>query len=172
MGGIRNGPATDSKGRPNHSLNTLSQAPHSKRITQKSLPPRANGVSTNNTKPRNSITETAQSDSSSRASSAKEVCSRNPVGKFKALSAKETFVSSAGSILCCSSFKSSDIRNCNKKLWNKHEIEVNGKLWDGVMKLGVHGGEEDEVYVEHLCINERKDREAMRLREQNNQVLS
>ncbi|PNX70845.1 hypothetical protein L195_g057801, partial [Trifolium pratense] len=37
-------------------------------------------------------------------------------------------------------------------------------------ELGVQGEEEDEVYVERLRINELKDKEASRLREQSNQV--
>ncbi|MCH82646.1 hypothetical protein A2U01_0003457, partial [Trifolium medium] len=58
-------------------------------------------------------------------STAMEVCSRNPVGKFKAVTAKDNPLSSAGSILCCSSLNSVDIRNCNQQFWNKHETEVN-----------------------------------------------
>ncbi|MCI47894.1 hypothetical protein A2U01_0069136, partial [Trifolium medium] len=42
----------------------------------------------------------------------------------------------------------------------RHEVEVNGKLWEEVRELGVQGDEDDGVYVEHLRINEHKDREA------------
>jgi hypothetical protein len=38
------------------------------------------------------------------------------------------------------------------------------------MELGVQEDEEDEVYVERLRINEHKDLEARRLREQHNNV--
>ncbi|PNY11622.1 hypothetical protein L195_g008233 [Trifolium pratense] len=112
----------------------------------------------------------ASSDSLLKHSMGNDGCSRNPLGKFKAPKVKDTSISSAGSILCCSSLKSTDIRNCNNNFWKKHEFEVNGKLWEEVKELGVEGGERDEVYVEQLRTNENKDREARRLRERCNHV--
>ncbi|GAU48536.1 hypothetical protein TSUD_282880 [Trifolium subterraneum] len=99
---------------------------------------------------RTSSSKPANSDSSSRASTSMVGCTRNPVKNSKSMKARENSVSSAGSILCCSSLKSSDIRNCNNNFWNKHEAEVNGKLWDGVKELGVQGDDLDEVFVERL----------------------
>ncbi|GAU23839.1 hypothetical protein TSUD_380010 [Trifolium subterraneum] len=42
-----------------------------------------------------------------------------------------------GDILCCSSIKSAEIRNCNKKFLNKYEQEVASKVWKGAVELGV-----------------------------------
>ncbi|XP_045802504.1 uncharacterized protein LOC123896113 [Trifolium pratense] len=136
------------------------------------LPPRVTGGPSTITKRRSSTPSQSISESSSNSSMVREGVSRNPVGKYKVRKATENSVSSAGSILCCSSLNSSDIRNCNKNFWNKHDIEVNGKLWEDVQELGIQGEEEDAVYVERLRINELKDKEASRLREQINQAQS
>ncbi|MCH90207.1 hypothetical protein A2U01_0011118 [Trifolium medium] len=55
-------------------------------------------------------------------SEAKETCVRNPVG---------------------SSLKSSEIRNCNQRLWGEYDKEVASKVWQGVTKLGVEGDEDE-----------------------------
>ncbi|GAU33402.1 hypothetical protein TSUD_20950 [Trifolium subterraneum] len=137
--------------------------------TLPTYPSRAMGSSTNPTVRRAANQISFNSMPSSKSPTVKEGCLRNPIGNFKALKTKETSLSSAGSILYCSSLKSTEIRNCNKNFWNKHEAEVNGKLWERVKDLGVEGEEGDEVYVEQLRSNENKDKEARRMREQRNQ---
>ncbi|MCH84931.1 DUF4283 domain protein [Trifolium medium] len=132
-------------------------------------PPRTGVSSANSSSRRNPAV--ASSASIPTVNTMKEGCSRNPVGRFKAVKAKENSLSSAGSILCCSSLNSVDIRNCNKQFWNKHELEANGKVWKDVKDLGVEGDEEDTLYVERLKSNEESDREARRLREQSKQGL-
>jgi hypothetical protein len=84
-------------------------------------------------------------------------CERvNPTGSF----------SSAGSILCCSSIGSSEIRNCNTRFLHNHDMVTAIKVWKGATELGVEGEEEEHQYVERILINEKKEEEARRLREQ------
>jgi hypothetical protein len=80
-------------------------------------------------------------------------------------------LSSAGTILCCSSIGSSDIRNCNSRFIENHEITSAVKVWKGAAELGVEGAEEDEQYVERIRINEKKEEEASRLRKQQKQGI-
>jgi hypothetical protein len=40
------------------------------------------------------------------------------------------------------------------------------KVWKGATELGVEGEEEEHQYVERILINEKKEEEARRLREQ------
>ncbi|PNX74096.1 cysteine-rich receptor-like protein kinase [Trifolium pratense] len=103
--------------------------------------------------------------SSARSSAAAmETCDRNPVGRYKPLKKMENSLSSAGSILCCSSLKSSDIRNCNQRFMEEHNNEVATKVWQGVTELGVEGDEDEERYVQRIIINEKAEEEARRLR--------
>ncbi|GAU24569.1 hypothetical protein TSUD_149100 [Trifolium subterraneum] len=83
-----------------------------------------------------------------------ETCSRNPMGKHKKLKNSSSSISSAGSVLCCSSLKSVEIKNCNKNFWDKHEKEVASKVWKGVTELGVEGEKDDELYVEKLLVED------------------
>ncbi|MCH93155.1 hypothetical protein A2U01_0014103 [Trifolium medium] len=97
-------------------------------------------------------------------------CTRNPPGRFKASNGKENSVSSAGSILCCSSLNSSDIRNCNKQFWNRNDMAMADKVWKGVVELGVEGEEVEEVYRGRISNNEKRDTETKKSREHNKQV--
>ncbi|MCH86156.1 hypothetical protein A2U01_0007010, partial [Trifolium medium] len=96
-------------------------------------------------------------------------CTRNPPGRFKASNGKENSVSSAGSILCCSSLNSSDIRNCNKQFWNRNDMAMADKVWKGVVELGVEGEEVEEVYRGRISNNEKRDTETKKSREHNKQ---
>ncbi|GAU33427.1 hypothetical protein TSUD_380630 [Trifolium subterraneum] len=75
-----------------------------------------------------------------------ERVTRNPPSRHKPRKNNSTSLSSAGSILCCSSFKSSDICNCNKKILEKHEFEAASKISQGAIELGVEGEEESESF--------------------------
>ncbi|MCH86657.1 hypothetical protein A2U01_0007516 [Trifolium medium] len=124
-------------------------------------------------KTRNQSTTQSRSSSSGADSKSKRICtkiescSRNSVGKHKKVKNTANSLSSVGSVLCCSSLKSAEIRNCNKKFWSKHENEVASKVWQGVTELGVEGDEEEERYVERLLLNENRDEVVRRQREQN-----
>ncbi|PNX97199.1 hypothetical protein L195_g020424 [Trifolium pratense] len=117
-----------------------------------------------------SVVAPSKSASSSSEGRSKDGCVRNPIGRFKAPKGNDNSVSSAGSILCCSSLNSSDIRNCNKQILNKAEISMVDKVWKGVVELGVEGEEVETVYRNRISVNEKRDSEARILREQNKQV--
>jgi hypothetical protein len=96
-----------------------------------------------------------------------EACSRNPVGKHTKGRSTGSNISSAGSVLCCSSLKSAEIRNCNKVFWANQEQEVASKLWKGMTELGIEGEEEDEWFVEKFLLSENRTVIGNRQREQN-----
>ncbi|CAJ2667747.1 unnamed protein product [Trifolium pratense] len=93
-------------------------------------------------------------------------CTRNPVGKIKKPNIASNSVSSAGTILCCSSLQSSDIRNCNKVFLKNREKEVTSKIWKGARDLGVGGEEDEDVCIHHIHNNERRDEDGRILRAQ------
>ncbi|MCH99418.1 hypothetical protein A2U01_0020430 [Trifolium medium] len=95
-----------------------------------------------------------------------EGCSRNPISCNRPKKKSSNIVSSAGTILCCSSLNSSDIRNCNKNFLKRNETEVASKVWNGAVELGVEGEEDKEVYIQHIIGNERHDEESRVMREQ------
>ncbi|MCI14250.1 hypothetical protein A2U01_0035379, partial [Trifolium medium] len=99
-----------------------------------------------------------------------DVCHRNPAGKIKKPKIASNSLSSAGTILCCSSLKSSDIRNCNKQIQARREKEVSSKLWKGATELGVVGEACEEDCVHHILANERRDEEGRIRREQQQHV--
>ncbi|CAJ2661946.1 unnamed protein product [Trifolium pratense] len=93
-------------------------------------------------------------------------CTRNPVGKIKKPNIASNSVSSAGTVLCCSSLQSSDIRNCNKVFLKNREKEVTSKIWKGARDLGVGGEEDEDVCIHHIHNNERRDEDGRILRAQ------
>jgi hypothetical protein len=70
-------------------------------------------------------------------------------------------------VLCCSSLSSSDVRNCNKRVIENHNLDTAQMVWQGVVDLGVEGEEVEDRYVERIPINDNRDDAARLLREQN-----
>ncbi|GAU32253.1 hypothetical protein TSUD_53800 [Trifolium subterraneum] len=104
-------------------------------------PMRSGGSSTNSSSRRNSMAVT--SAPKPKATTMKEGCLCNPVGKFKVSTTTENSLLSA----------------------------ANGKVWKGVKELGVGGDEEDAVYVDRLVANEENDTEVRRQRELSKQDM-
>ncbi|MCI44280.1 hypothetical protein A2U01_0065519, partial [Trifolium medium] len=48
--------------------------------------------------------------------------------------------------------------------------EVASKVWNGAAELGVEGDEAEENYVRRILINEKREEEVRRQREQQKQV--
>jgi hypothetical protein len=82
--------------------------------------------------------------SSSRSISERNGVIRNSPSRNRYRSKPANSLSSAGTILCCSPFGSSEIRNCNTRFIDNHEIITASKVWKGAAELGVEGEEEDE----------------------------
>ncbi|MCH96251.1 hypothetical protein A2U01_0017235 [Trifolium medium] len=100
-----------------------------------------------------------------------ETCHRNAVGKHSKPRVTSNSISSAGTILCCSSLNSSDIRNCNNQILKRREKEVTSRLWKGAKELGVGGGVEEEDCIRHFSTNEKRDEEGRKRREHNKKVV-
>jgi hypothetical protein len=108
------------------------------------------------TKPTGDSVSQVSETPSSRAMTEQAGVIRNLPTRSRHMNKPANSLSSAGTILCCSSIGSSDIRNCNSRFIENHEITSAVKVWKGAAELGVEGAEEDEQYVERIRINEKK----------------
>jgi hypothetical protein len=93
------------------------------------------------------------------------VC-RNSPSRYRKGSKSANSLSSAGTVLCCSSLNSSDIRNCNRRAAENHDLTTAQKVWKGAVDLGVEGEETEECYIARILVNENQEEVARKLREQ------
>ncbi|GAU51479.1 hypothetical protein TSUD_413680 [Trifolium subterraneum] len=82
---------------------------------------------------------------------------RSSPSRFRRGKNPDNSCSSVGTVLCCSSLNSSDIRNCNKRSVEVYELDKASKVWQEAAELGVEGDEEEEQYVERIMFNERRE---------------
>ncbi|MCH80923.1 hypothetical protein A2U01_0001699 [Trifolium medium] len=175
---LTNGPNSQgsSQNLSTSSNNIRRKVPKFPTLTSKSM--RTINLLASNRKPRKQPTNSSQSISRPQPSEQEvesqqfelnnEGVTRNHPSRFRKGKNLANSLSSAGSILCCSSINSSDVRNCNKKFLQKYEYEVASKVWQGALELGVEGEEEEERYVERIISNENRVEAARILREQHN----
>jgi hypothetical protein len=93
------------------------------------------------------------------------VC-RNSPSRYRKGSKSVNSLSSAGTVLCCSSLSSSDIWNCNRRAAENHDLITAQKVWKGAVDLGVEGEETEEGYIARILVKENQEEVARKLREQ------
>jgi hypothetical protein len=93
------------------------------------------------------------------------VCRNSPSRHRKGAKSSNS-LSSAGTVLCCSSLSSSDIRNCNRRAAENHDLITAQKVWKGAVDLGVEGEDTEEGYIARILVNKNQEEVAKRLREQ------
>ncbi|GAU48228.1 hypothetical protein TSUD_184080 [Trifolium subterraneum] len=82
---------------------------------------------------------------------------RNPPIRGRSNKKPSNSLSSVGTILCCSSLGSSDIRNCNRRFIEKHDYVTAQKVWEGAVEQGVVGAEKEDCYIFKIQLNEKND---------------
>lgn len=72
---------------------------------------------------------------------------------------------SDGSALCYESLNDLDVGPYNSRLWERHINDVSTITWKKAKAFGIHGVEEDGVYVEKIQLLEIQYKECKRVRE-------
>lgn len=109
-------------------------------------------------------------DSSAQHASSSMASSNSYSGRRKTSGADSRSTHfSGGSVLCDASIGDSDIQRCNHRVWEDYQHNNAVKLWNFAKnKLGVTGGEDDDVYIEMVKKMEIRYQGVMSQRETNN----